>query len=653
MKKWQNVRFRLLLVGLMALSALLNVACGGDKPAPHAGGAAAATTGADAGQLLVEAKRANTSHDVRSQEQILKRVVELAPAGEEGVEAERLLGRVCWRYYQQYDRAREHFQRAVHVRDKAATAWLDLAEMDVALGHYQHVREAAEAALSAATRPAEQFRARTKQAQAAVDEAVALRMGGGAAQTEALPGALVSLRQLVEEQPGWEAPSRLLLRAALLIGDGPAALTAWRSYYRADGGATAPNAIAGAGDVLARLLPSWHEPADTGLRVAIVSALGDSRLFKEAALVALDPRPADASRVLQQPHVRELVAYARSCDELTRRVDEYYRHTLLGEQNDRALDAAIEEVARKLWPQLAFATEQPPDYSWERFQAEVDQRFGALVNLGSTAGYHDLHMGHRIVDEERVVEQYGERATVRFVVLENMVSNGFQSWAWDSGSQHGGWASEETIVQVRQAYAGGARQAWLSVADEASRAVADREIRKETDLDSARASKDPTGYLPGLAMRLERQGDQQLLDRLRVQGLTGRQLQIAFLAEYDRAGQESSIFAHEGRHAIDKKGWFSWLTSDAEREYRAKLSEVVFAPEPRLGLGAIIDANIGDSTPHGRANLRVMQGLVQWMEAHGAEIRGLDRSLPALPQLDKLTDDQLRAAFRSMDPRAS
>ncbi len=102
-----------------------------------------------------------------------------------------------------------------------------------------------------------------------------------------------------------------------------------------------------------------------------------------------------------------------------------------------------------------------------------------------------------------------------------------------------------------------------------------------------------------------------------------------------------------------EEGWFSWLTSDAEREFRAKLSEVAFAPEPRLALGAIIDTNIGDSTPHGRANLRIMQGLVQWIAAHAAEIRGFDLSRPALPQLDKLTDDQLRAAFRSMDRLAA
>jgi hypothetical protein len=40
------------------------------------------------------------------------------------------------------------------------------------------------------------------------------------------------------------------------------------------------------------------------------------------------------------------------------------------------------------------------------------------------------------------------------------------------------------------------------------------------------------------------------------------------------------------------------------------------------------------------------------LHAHRAEIAGLDATRPLLPQLDKLTDEQLRAAARSMDPYA-
>ena len=47
-----------------------------------------------------------------------------------------------------------------------------------------------------------------------------------------------------------------------------------------------------------------------------------------------------------------------------------------------------------------------------------------------------------------------------------------------------------------------------------------------------------------------------------------------------------------------------------------------------------------------------MRGLVAWMREHGSDIGGLDLARPLLPQFDLLTDEQIRAAFRSMDPLA-
>ncbi len=47
-----------------------------------------------------------------------------------------------------------------------------------------------------------------------------------------------------------------------------------------------------------------------------------------------------------------------------------------------------------------------------------------------------------------------------------------------------------------------------------------------------------------------------------------------------------------------------------------------------------------------------MRGLVAWMEEHREEIMGVDPTLPLLPQLDRLSDAQLGAAFLSMDPLA-
>jgi hypothetical protein len=128
-------------------------------------------------------------------------------------------------------------------------------------------------------------------------------------------------------------------------------------------------------------------------------------------------------------------------------------------------------------------------------------------------------------------------------------------------------------------------------------------------------------------------------------------LEAAFEREYGRVYEESSIFAHEGRHAIDNSLGLDLPAADLE--FRAKLSEVAFAPRPRLALDAIISPNIGDASPHGQANARIMQGLVVWFGANASEIEHFDPRAPLLLQLPLLTDDQLRRAFASMDPFAT
>lgn len=641
----------ILLLIVMQLSAF-----GCNSKATHSANAAPhfANGGSDTGLLLREAAQANSSHNIVLQKQILERVISIQPSGRDAAVAERLLGRMCWRYQKQYDQAYVHFRKAMATKDVAVATWFDVADMELSRRHYEEAHKAADAALAAASLPLEKLGAQVKAAQAVVDEAVAERLAGRAAQTREIGGAFTFLHGLVDEQPGSEFASRLFLQASLLVGDGHAALTAWRAYFRADGGAPSPGDIAAAGDTLSRLLTSWHEPENAEARLMLICALGDSRLFREAALLALDPRPPFAAQLQHNPRVRELVAYARACDELSARVDEYYRQTLLGKAKAKELDAIMKDAAEKLWPQLAFYSQKPPDISPKRFAEEMERRFGAVVNLGTTAGYYDLHMGHRIVNEERHIKQYDRQAKLHFIVLDTMVSNGFQSWAWDSGGQHGGWGTSETIVQIRPAHSGEALNAWLSITTEAAWAKKEEEIQKASEIDKQTAGRNPTAYMGGLQKRIYQQGLQQLLNRLKARGLTGRQLQIAFLSEYDHVKQESFIFAHEGRHAIDQQpGPFSIASSESEElEFHAKLSQVAFALEPRLVLNGIIDANIGDSTPHGQANLRIMKGLVQWMSTHSKDIRGFDGSSPILPQLDKLTDDQLRAAFRSMDPLA-
>jgi len=251
------------------------------------------------------------------------------------------------------------------------------------------------------------------------------------------------------------------------------------------------------------------------------------------------------------------------------------------------------------------------------------------------------------------VSQYGYDADLGFTSLDGMTSNGFQSWAWDHRTGHGGWAVANAVTQVRTGYAGTARGVWRGIRDSVDLRRFQRETDRETRDDWTRAARDEFTFLPGLVKRLQLQGVEQLLTDLADRGITDAdpaELEREFILALDGTIFESSIVAHEGRHAIDKR--INPRFSTPELEFRAKLSQVVFATYPRLALDGILSGNIGDPTPHGQANLRVIQGLVDWMDTHQAEIEGFDVFRPTLPQFDRLTDEQIKAAFAAQDPLA-
>jgi hypothetical protein len=146
---------------------------------------------------------------------------------------------------------------------------------------------------------------------------------------------------------------------------------------------------------------------------------------------------------------------------------------------------------------------------------------------------------------------------------------------------------------------------------------------------------------------------QRIYEAKKAGGYKGSDLYIAFVAEYIRLATESRIIAHEGRHAIDMLYFpveFSRWTD--EREFRAKLSAIVFGSDPKFVVYGHLSPGIGSNTPHGKSDERLMKTIVEWMGKHTAEIPGIDTTRPLLPQFDRLTADQIKTLFREADPMA-
>jgi len=555
--------------------------------------------------------------------------------------AERMLGVIAWRFYRENGEARAHLGSALATQADTPATLIELARLATTEGRYRQAFELADRARRSSADDIDVRGAILQLGHAVTEAALAARLDGDDASESTLSdtaavAAVRALRWLVRQTPGRVSEAHQLLLASLVAGDGAAALEGLESYYLIDaGGPSMHSPIPAALAQLRPMLTAWHpERATRAERTRLAMALGRARFYDAAALVA----PAGSDRF----------EYAKYCRRVEREANEYYRRTLVGVEKPDALTRLAIRAEHDLWPRLTW-TGAPPRFYPAAAEVELGRRFGALLQLGITGGYYDMHLGHVVGDERRTVTQYGKTARVTFIALDGMVTNGLQSWAWDDAGGHGGWQRRDTIVQVRPIFVEHALSLWVS-ADPARRAAEIRNIEADSAADWAIARSDSIGYLPGVAGRLHRDGRDALIDSLRRAGVPDSALGREFVRVASRLIRESSIIAHEGRHAIDDA--LDPRLSPEDREFRAKLSEIAFAARPKMVMSAIVHPNIGDATPHGRANARVMLGLIQWMRAHASAIRGFDATLPVLPQLPLLTDAQLRRAFRSMDPLA-
>lgn len=568
------------------------------------------------------------------------------------------LANLAWRIHGDTAAADSYLRTALTLPlpDARSAALLQRARGRLALGDYAGAEQDARAAAAAAVTLRDRLRALAVVGRAVTEPALA--NATAPVEPERLSPLLAQLMAGVEAAPGDVSVARELVAAAAIARDGPALLAGWHSYYLTYTGGASAGVLGPAGDTLRRVLPTWSPGTDgRAARRSIVLALAGSRFFVPAGYLARLPLPDGSTLAATDPRLREIVDYADYLRRAQLATNDYYRLTALHAANEPAWRDSLDQAARWLWVRFAWSG-AVPTFTPAAFAAEAGRRFGLALRFGVTAGYQDAHIGHTLSDAPHTVRQWGHTAAFHFVQLDQMVSNGFLSWFWDGNGADGGWNAADTVVQVRPAYASGPIRAWLSLTDSAERAESDAATAADSAADLARARTTPVAYFPGVEKRLRRVGQETLLDSLRASGLTGDRLREAFVRQLSDETLDYSIFQHEGRHAIDRGlGAFAvknndWVAMLARVEFTAKLAQVEFGPNPALAFNGIMTASVGDATPHGRADARLLTGLLEWMKTHEGEIAHLDRAAPLLPQLPLLTPEQLRAACRSLDPLA-
>jgi hypothetical protein len=510
--------------------------------------------------------------------------------------------------------------------DRCATAGMRARVLEESRQGTRLLAEAADLA-ERCPEPGEGDSVRLRAAQAALDQ-------GELERAEAL------IAELTPDGRAGLGGAAVQLELALRQRDPTTALAAWRNYFWL-GADDLPQALRGSARPAVELFAAGLAPnATTEHGLALLDLLMRGGFFRQAERFA---QAGDlASRARGQPVWTRFAAYAEARRELEAIILQANRNLARGRA---AADVAA--AAERAMERLAAAS----GLTGERRDV-LRRAYGLYGQAGNTGGYPSVHYGHVVQNERRTVEQYGHRADVGFVAVDNMIANGFESWLWDGSAATGGWAEAgQVIVQVRPGYTSAPLSAWGVYRGGPARA---RLVARQRELaagDITALARNRVAFLPGLADRLRMQVAAQVGERARRLAGDGGDLRRIFLDEYWRATFQDSILVHEGRHAIDR----SLVTGlarfdDSNLEYRAKLSQLALSDFPRLALLNINDPTVGSDSGHGIANARVLRALGEWIEAHRAQVRGYDPALPAMAQIDRLADAQLRAIARSLDP---
>jgi hypothetical protein len=477
------------------------------------------------------------------------------------------------------------------------------------------------------------------QLQAAAGWLLMVRRGAVAERADAYRAGMLQLGALDDLGALDIEASQLALAYAIAAGDAAAAETAWRAHFRGTGSAAAE------GLDLAQVFQRGLSPASAVTeRLPLLNLLIKGG-FADGARAFIDSHRLQAVR---DPRARAAGVYLVMRAELEATAGAFNR------AQARARSPSTSRYEAALKRSLAKAAQALARRGGADVAATLRREFGLWTSTGLTNGVWSLHAGHVVSDQAHAVSQFGQEAKVRLVVLDQMIANGYATWVSDGAATVGGWAVDgATIVHVRAPYEAGALRRLALRRGGAERAEGEQREAALAAGDARAATQTPLLQLPGLRLRLRRQAVDQvdeLAQRRAGAQATPRQRALAFLSAWTEQEVARAIVIHEGRHVLDQRRTITGPPDGAELERRAKLSELQFGPFPRAAFASINDGLTGSDSPHGTANTQIMAGYRAWIETHGQEIDGLDPTQPALTQLDRLSDTQLRRVAATLDP---
>ena len=445
-------------------------------------------------------------------------------------------------------------------------------------------------------------------------------------------------------EPGILKTAKIQFGLALLSKDGRKAMNAWNLYFNVSAEQKASGLLAKPQKELSQILLDWNNTyLSKENREKLILNLGASRFFEFAYVMNmyLPNKPK-----IENNAISDIINYYKFCEQIENRTYKYYKDIALkNENNIKKVKKDIKTIQKQLWSVLNWE-DKSPKYSTKRFYEELYKRFGIKVYEGKFYSYYFFIGGHTIIDKNITVEQFNYTAEIQFVVLDLRFSNNY--WGWFTGYYgFAGYADDVIIARYREPASSNPIHYWNKLNNEDLLSKWKDEIVEMSAQDDSQSIDNPNTSFNGIYERILLNVYSQILDSLKTVGFQNEELRKQFISILNNINYDHNI-NHEGRHAID----FNTLSKvkllfmkDAELEFRATLSQIYFSKYPLLDIGFEIN-----NTPHGIANKKLLVLIVNWMEQNKEQIKGFDKTRSTLPQLDLLTNKQLKIILESIEP---
>ncbi len=588
--------------------------------------------------------RAYDQFDLKKSKKILEAILSMDTLqNEEKCDVLRKLAHQDWKYYEKYGLAKRRLLKADAIGNAKYDTWMLISRIERESQRFKEALKAATKAKEFAASENEVNNASIEYARAVYafsEDQIERRI---AIDTNLLIETSELLSTVLTTNAGMPAPSKLLLGIALLTNDGINVLKAWQSYFQIQDIKNAYLYLSGSAKKLNQICKNWNgDKLAISEQMILIDALASSRFYEFIpSYVKKNNNESDYTQ-----EIKDVITYSRYLKEIEKKTDAYYRLIATEQENEAAYIEWLDTKRKKLWNTLSLTSGK--DYNESDFLNETEKHFGARGFTGGTGNYsgYVLCLGHIVNQEKAKVEQYGYQPEFTYTQIDMMVSNGFSSWFWEDKAI-GGWATDNEIIRVREVYLNGPITAWNTVTEAVERKKTEETIN--TFLNNSSTSQ--LQLSEGLAVLLRFDALIDLYDGLSLSGLSGQELKLAFFSKYEQYRTEASILAHEGRHSIEQKympeEFAKW--NNEEREFRAKLSQIIFATEPRLELAGML-TNVAGNSGHAKANKRIVDIAIEWIKLNKEKITEYSDDKPELSQIHLLTIEQIKECYQQADP---